>query len=498
MTRIRNGKPLGQYLTAKNVYTLPAPTDRPNFDYMDLTLPGFSLRVSRGGKRMWTVRYTVKPSGERRRWSFAECRRDEKGLTLSAARDKAAETLRKAEEGIDPLALRQEQRKAQTFAEYALESYLPHHARAPLSELARLLKKHAESLCGDTFEAAASTPPDEQTLKAQAATTSRGKRSWREDCRIILNELIPAFGSTKLRELTRDQVLGLIRRKALTAPVMANRINDLVRHILNCALDDQLIDANVAGRIKAEPEKSRERVLTDAEIGALWPVLSETTHTDVEGRPVARLNEAMNDALKFDFLTASRSGAEAVQARWTDIDLNAEVWEIPGEFTKNGRAHRVPLTRPAMEIIARRLATARPTAVWIFEHTPGSHVGARLKKACAFLCKGDAHRSRRRKGAKGPAKRKQRLPFEPAVHFPFWRHDLRRTAATWLGEANVADETISRVLNHKTDGPRATPTYNRAKYDAVKRAALEVVARRLDAILSGQKAANVLAFAVGR
>jgi len=497
MTRIRNGKQLGQHLTAKNVYTLPAPTDRPNFDYMDPTLPGFSLRVSRGGKRMWTVRYTVQPNGERRRWSFAECRRDEKGLTLSAARDKAAETLRKAEEGIDPLAQRQEQRKAQTFAEYALESYLPHHARAPLSELSHAVKKHEH--IGDIFEAAAGNPPDGPTLKAQTATKPRGKRSWREDQRIIENELIPAFGSTKLCDLTRDQVLGLIRRKALTAPVQANRIGDLARHILNCAIDDELIDANVVARFRKEPEQSRERVLTDAEIAELWPVLSETAHTDAEGQPVARLNEAMNDALKFDFLTASRSGAEAVQARWPDIDLIGEVWEIPGEFTKNGRPHRVPLTAPAMEIIARRLATARPTAVWIFEHTPGTHVGARLKKACAFLCKGDAHLSRRRKGAKGPAKRKQRPPFQPALSFPFWRHDLRRTAATWLGEANVADETISRVLNHKIDGPRATPTYNRAKYDAVKRAALEVVARRLEAIISGQRpASNVVAFAGAR
>ncbi len=452
MTRTRNGKQLGRHLTAKNVYTLPGPAgDSPNVDYMDPSLPGFGLRVSRGGQRTWIVRYTVSTTGRRRRMGLGECRSDEKGVTLAAARDKARRALRQAEDGIDPLGEKQEQREAKTFEQLA-HDWVTYHAK--------------------------------------------DKRSLPEDQRILDNELLPDWKDVPVKDIRRDMVLAKVRAKATTAPVMANRIGSLINSMLNQALADQLVEANVAARLKKEPEESRERVLTDAEIAELWPVLSETTHTDAEGRPVARLNEAMNDALKFDFLTASRSGAEAAQARWTDIDIIGEVWEIPGEFTKNGRPHRVPLTAPAMEIIARRLATARPTATWVFEHTAGTHVGARLKKACAFLCKGDAHLSRRRKDAKGPAKRKQRPPFQPGVSFTFWRHDLRRTAATWLGEAGVLDETISRVLNHKTDGPRSTPTYNRAKYDAVKRAALEVVARRLETVISGRNpAANVLPFA---
>jgi integrase len=29
--------------------------------------------------------------------------------------------------------------------------------------------------------------------------------------------------------------------------------------------------------------------------------------------------------------------------RWRDVDLEAGWWTIPGEYAKNGRAHRVPL-----------------------------------------------------------------------------------------------------------------------------------------------------------
>jgi len=62
-------------------------------------------------------------------------------------------------------------------------------------------------------------------------------------------------------------------------------------------------------------------------------------------------------ALEFCILTATRTG-ETLGARWDEIDLTARVWEIPAPRTKTGKAHRVPLSGRALEIL-ETLATGR-------------------------------------------------------------------------------------------------------------------------------------------
>jgi integrase len=56
-------------------------------------------------------------------------------------------------------------------------------------------------------------------------------------------------------------------------------------------------------------------------------------------------------ALEFTILTAVRTG-EAIGAKWSEFDFAAKVWTVPGERTKSGREHRVPLSDRALEILA--------------------------------------------------------------------------------------------------------------------------------------------------
>jgi integrase len=56
-------------------------------------------------------------------------------------------------------------------------------------------------------------------------------------------------------------------------------------------------------------------------------------------------------ALEFTILNASRSG-EVLRAKWSEIDREAKLWTVPAERMKAGRAHRVPLTTRALEILA--------------------------------------------------------------------------------------------------------------------------------------------------
>jgi hypothetical protein len=97
-------------------------------------------------------------------------------------------------------------------------------------------------------------------------------------------------------------------------------------------------------------------------------------------------------------------------------------WEIPANYTKNNRIHRVPLSGAAMELVARRLQTARPNAVWVFENVQPSkrsnrqfgNVRHRGKKAAAFLSRGDAHL------------KNKRAAFLPGLSFHFQGRDIRR------------------------------------------------------------------------
>jgi integrase len=57
-------------------------------------------------------------------------------------------------------------------------------------------------------------------------------------------------------------------------------------------------------------------------------------------------------ALEFAILTAARSG-EARGATWAEVDLREGAWTVPHGRMKAGRAHRVPLSKPALAILER-------------------------------------------------------------------------------------------------------------------------------------------------
>ena len=57
-------------------------------------------------------------------------------------------------------------------------------------------------------------------------------------------------------------------------------------------------------------------------------------------------------ALQFAILNASRTG-EVIGAKWNEFDTDTKVWTIPAERMKSGRPHSVPLSGPALEILAR-------------------------------------------------------------------------------------------------------------------------------------------------
>jgi len=89
-------------------------------------------------------------------------------------------------------------------------------------------------------------------------------------------------------------------------------------------------------------------------------------------------------ALRFLVLTATRS-SEARGARWSEIDLDEEIWTIPADRMKAKREHRVPLSDGAVAVLKTARAVAIRQNNFVFP-SPSKHgfvTEAAIRKAMA-------------------------------------------------------------------------------------------------------------------
>jgi integrase len=83
---------------------------------------------------------------------------------------------------------------------------------------------------------------------------------------------------------------------------------------------------------------------------------------------ILKATEPVLLAIEFLILTAARSG-EVRGAIWSEFNLDDRIWLIPTERMKGGRAHRVPLSGRAMDILDRMGSFRRSTDAdtYVFE-----------------------------------------------------------------------------------------------------------------------------------
>jgi integrase len=405
-------------------------------EVFDETLPGFGVRISASGRRTWFVMYRCEGSLER----LTLGRAGPAGLSLADARAAAREALATVAKGGNPAEAKRRGRKTETFAELA-ERYLAEHAKP-------------------------------------------NKKSWRRDEEILNRDVLPAIGRMKANKVGRADVRELLRAVvARGAPVLANRTLEVVRQTFNWALREEIGDIAVNPCLRMPrpggDETSRERVLSDAEIALFWERLDG-----------AGMSQGTKVALRLVLATGQRKG-EVAAARWEEIDESAKVWTIPAERSKNGLAHRVPLSRLALSLFdeVRELADvcrdrssgsvcrdpgANPRAIGTTDEAHGAR-GART----GFVFPSLVGVRPVAAGALNNALYRTRGCFGIGRFTP---HDLRRTAATQMASMGISRLIIGKVLNHVEPG--VTSIYDRHGYDVEKRAALDAWAGRLSAILS--------------
>jgi integrase len=242
-------------------------------------------------------------------------------------------------------------------------------------------------------------------------------------------------------------------------PVMGNRVHALLGSVCKWAAKLGTIPANPMLVVdRPSKETSRERVLSDAEIGYVWKA------TENE-RPTLRA------AVRLLALLGQRMSETVLGLRWDNVDLDADlpVWTIPGVFRKGGLVHVVPLPKMAVEIIeALRPVTGSSASGCVLDGVPVRN----------FTWWG---------GPDGVRDRVIDLARADGVDVAhFTRHDLRRTMVTGMTSLGVAPFVADLVVGHVV-GSKVSRTYNRNQYLNERASALNAWAAHVAQVVSGEK-----------
>jgi len=286
--------------------------------------------------------------------------------------------------------------------------------------------KHQVSLGRDPGWQRASDLNFESVAREWLKRDQADKRSLKEVTRIVEKELIPEWGQRSIRDIRRHDILVLSDRIAdRGATTMARRVMAYVHRLFRWAKSRDLIESNPATDLpKPGREVARDRVLNDAELAAVWKAAVEI------GWPYG-------PAAQLLILTGARR-AEIAELKWSEIHGNTI--KLSGARTKNAEPHDMPLSEQALDVLSRMPRIAGSEYVFGKPLRSGAWSNAKIK-------------------------------FSAAKIQPWRIHDLRRTVSTGMNELGTEPHIVEAVLGHTVKG--VAGVYNRAKYEAAKRAALK-------------------------
>jgi len=269
--------------------------------------------------------------------------------------------------------------------------------------------------------------------------------------RLVDRDATPVWGDRKVAGIKRRDVVLLVDSVRKRAPITANRLLGVLSRMFAFAAERGIIEDSPATKIKRPSERPRERVLSDEEIRLFWEGLDK-----VDVYPTTKL------ALRFVLVTGQRAG-EVTGLPWAEVD--GEWWGLPPDRMKEGKAHRVPLSPLALEILNESRNYSNDSG-FVFTSSSRS--------------RGEGHIT-----PNTISRGLQRHLPELGITVPFVPHDLRRTVRTKLAEIGVEDAVAEKVLGHQLQG--VLKVYNRHTYDQEKMAALLLWERRLREILWPEK-----------
>jgi integrase len=265
----------------------------------------------------------------------------------------------------------------------------------------------------------------------------------------------------RLADIRRAEIIAMLDDVVDSGrPVAANRMLAALRTLFNWAIERDLLQVNPCTGVRAPTaETSRERVLTDDEIRLLW-------------KATGRQGSSFSRFVRLLLLTGQRRD-EVGRMRWSEIE--DDLWRLAGERTKNARAHAVPLSGAARDVLASLPRIAWSDYVFTTTGRTPSRNYARGKAGLDALMRAVAEEE----GMPAP---------EP------WRlHDLRRTVASGMARLGINLPVIEKVLNHASGSfAGIVGVYQRYSFADEKRQALEAWAQHILDLAGETEAENVV------
>ena len=274
--------------------------------------------------------------------------------------------------------------------------------------------------------------------------------------------IYPHLGSMPITEIEPPLVLQVLRKietkgKHETAHRMRQRISQIYRFAISEGRASRDPAGDLRGLLKAVPAQNRAAITKPDELGGLLRAIEAYS-----GQP------ATCAALQLAPMLFLRPG-ELRKADWSEIDLDAGVWIVPGDRMKGtmkakraGQVpdHKIPLPRQAIEILKplKQLTGKRP---YVFESIkPGRPLSDNTINT---------------------ALRSMGYDSDTMVG-----HGFRATASTLLHEMGWPPEVIELQLAHRQRNQVAA-AYNRSARMEERTAMMQQWADYLDSLKKGGK-----------
>jgi len=282
-------------LTKTAIDDLPTPAS--DLVYWDAALPGFGVKVTPKGRKVFIVLYRAGGAGSKlRKYTIGPYGR----VTLHQARVAAQKVFAAKLDGRDPAAEKRESKRR---------------------------------LVADRFEL---------LLDEFVAQRLSQKRSGAEISRVLRREFGRQWEGISVHAITKRHVVDVVTSiEQRGAPAAANKALKSIKTFFTWTVGRAVLEQYPAAGIPL-PSKtaSRDRTLTDEEL--------------VKVILAARLmSEPYGSIVELLALTGQRR-EEVAGMTWHELDLKQRLWTIPKERSKNGKAHLVHLSVPALALLTRR------------------------------------------------------------------------------------------------------------------------------------------------
>ena len=287
-------------LTKSTIDALPTPDKE--IVHWDQALPGFGLKITPKGRKVFIVLYRAGGGGSRlRKYTIGPYGR----ITLHNARIEAQKVLAARLEGRDPATEKLEARRRLT----------------------------------------ADTVPEVVALYAKLHLSQR--RSGREVMRILQRDLVDRVGSRSVHSISKRDIIDLVNAVVdRGSPVAANKSLKVVKSFFNWCVGRAIVERSPCEGIRAPTvERPRDRVLTDRELARIIRAARQL------GGPYGAIVEVLA-------LTGQRRD-EVARMSWDEVDLDHRVWTLPATRTKNDKPHIVQLSDPAVAVIGAQPRSGR-------------------------------------------------------------------------------------------------------------------------------------------